>query len=490
METWGKVTPEVATWRYWVRYTPPRHPPAAPPRGLACCLGLFGMSQPVDLCLPLLLQTPPGQLRNVYNDLKGILAHAGEGAARDDAALAERAQPFLEQRSHEQLVIAAVEHEGKSEPTIVSEAAKLAGPSPRYVHPKLNLSYAFDHIDETPHDVKPFSAHSKLSELRAAVDEHLGRYVYDHYQAGVSSVFAPPYAGAAEIQSSTESASTEKPNEAGAEPSASESAKESNQEGAEETKEAPAPVSDESKEAVAEAAGEAAEPASGAAKHDAKEDTAETKESAAEAVKEGAAAESENKAAGGEGATEDAEKNGAGEASADGAAEPAVEAAEQPENTAPEASAPQEAPQDQAEQAEQSTQAEQPEPTELVIHIVGRKYNLRNFWAGQWRSSYVFDTTSRTFTKAQIQVRVHYFENGNVQLDTRNEAVEGLDLSLTEDASTDATAKALVEAIAKHEQAYHESLYNTIDALRERAFKGLRRTLPITRQKIGAGRQL
>ena len=119
-----------------------------------------------------------------------------------------------------------------------------------------------------------------------------------------------------------------------------------------------------------------------------------------------------------------------------------------------------------------------------MIHIVGRKYNLRNFWAGQWRSSYVFDTTSRTFTKAQIQVRVHYFENGNVQLDTRNEAVEGLDLSLTEDASTDATAKALVEAIAKHEQAYHESLYNTIDALRERAFKGLRRTLPITRQKI------
>ena len=117
----------------------------------------------------------------------------------------------------------------------------------------------------------------------------------------------------------------------------------------------------------------------------------------------------------------------------------------------------------------------------LTIHIVGNKYNLRNFWSGRWRSTYVVDPQTCNFIKASIRVQAHYFENGNVQLKAENEDLPAVDVQGN---SVDSITKAIVDAIEKHEQKYQSTLFSTTDMLREQAFKALRRTLPITRQKI------
>lgn len=117
-------------------------------------------------------------------------------------------------------------------------------------------------------------------------------------------------------------------------------------------------------------------------------------------------------------------------------------------------------------------------PLALTIHIVGNKYKLRNYWSGRWRSTYVFDLSTRAFTQSDIRVQTHYFENGNVQMQTQySDAMPVFK-------STDSLAADVIRAIEAHEQNYQTKLFETTDLLREDAFKALRRTLPITREKV------
>ena len=91
-----------------------------------------------------------------------------------------------------------------------------------------------------------------------------------------------------------------------------------------------------------------------------------------------------------------------------------------------------------------------------------------------------FDVSTQVFKHADIQVQTHYFENGNVQLQAQHS------MALPEFVSTkpESLAKDVIQAIEHHEQVYQAKLFDATDTLREHAFKALRRTLPITRQKI------
>ncbi|WFD18993.1 F-actin-capping protein subunit alpha [Malassezia caprae] len=143
-----------------------------------------------------------------------------------------------------------------------------------------------------------------------------------------------------------------------------------------------------------------------------------------------------------------------------------------------EAAPPSEADGNEAQTAEQPET--QDEPVKLCMHIVGNKYNLRNFWAGRWRSTYVVNVNARAFSQATIQIQSHYFENGNVQMHVGCEP----DLpTLAADTNED-LPEAILSAIHAYEQAYQDQLCETTNILRDDAFKALRRTLPITRQKI------
>ena len=338
-------------------------------------------------CLPMLLQTPPGQLQNVLADLKGICA-----SSMSESELLAQAQPYLEQHAHEQLLHVPLEHDGRSDDGIVCAAARIETPQgSRYVQPRLGCTFAYDYARETASDLASIDVRD--CELRAAVDEALGKYVYNHYHTGVSLVFAksnPPASSGAE---QAPVASCNQPEQA----------------------------------------------STGADVKDVEGENAEAKEEPENAAKK-----------------------------AENDMEESKETKVANEGETPAAPAPLPA---------TST------PQTLTLHIVGNKYNLRNFWAGRWRSSYTYEVASRTVSSAEIRAHAHYFENGNVQMQTKH-VPQLPELAIPADATAADVAKALVSAIEKHEQAYQMALADTTEMLRERAFKALRRALPLTREKI------
>ncbi|KAL9094876.1 MAG: hypothetical protein Q9165_002825 [Trypethelium subeluteriae] len=118
-------------------------------------------------------------------------------------------------------------------------------------------------------------------------------------------------------------------------------------------------------------------------------------------------------------------------------------------------------------------------PTEndskIAILVVANKYSPNNFWNGRWRSSYIYDPSSGALD-ATIKVDVHYYEDGNVRLLTDRP----VSLSL----SPSASATDITRQIATTEKKYQEDLNRAFGTLNEGTFKGLRRQLPITRQKV------
>ncbi|ORY62560.1 F-actin-capping protein subunit alpha [Pseudomassariella vexata] len=111
--------------------------------------------------------------------------------------------------------------------------------------------------------------------------------------------------------------------------------------------------------------------------------------------------------------------------------------------------------------------------SKVAIVLVANKYSPNNFWNGRWRSLYVFEPTSGTL-EGSLKVDVHYYEDGNVRLLT-NKPVSS---------SAGATGVAIAKEIAAVEKKYQEELNRGFMSLSEGAFKGLRRQLPVTRQKI------
>ncbi|MCJ1245357.1 F-actin-capping protein subunit alpha [Trapelia coarctata] len=111
----------------------------------------------------------------------------------------------------------------------------------------------------------------------------------------------------------------------------------------------------------------------------------------------------------------------------------------------------------------------------LAILLVANKYSPSNFWNGRWRSTYLLNPTANSLT-GTIKVDVHYYEDGNVRLTT----TKPLSLPL----SPSASASEIIRQIAIAEKKYQEELNRGFAVLSEGAFKGLRRQLPITRQKV------
>jgi hypothetical protein len=93
---------------------------------------------------------------------------------------------------------------------------------------------------------------------------------------------------------------------------------------------------------------------------------------------------------------------------------------------------------------------------------------------GRWRSLYIYSPSS-SFLKGSINVDVHYYEDGNVRLLTTKPVSASI---------PSASAASIVREITVAEKKYQEEVNRGFNNLSEGAFKGLRRQLPITRQKI------
>ncbi|KAI0164206.1 subunits of heterodimeric actin filament capping protein Capz [Xylariaceae sp. FL1272] len=112
--------------------------------------------------------------------------------------------------------------------------------------------------------------------------------------------------------------------------------------------------------------------------------------------------------------------------------------------------------------------------SKVAVVIVANKYSPNNFWNGRWRSLYIFDPTSSSL-EGSLKVDVHYYEDGNVRMLT-NKPVTG--------SVSSSTGAGICKEIASIEKKYQEELNRGFSSLSEGAFKGLRRQLPVTRQKI------
>ncbi|KAI4281655.1 MAG: hypothetical protein L6R38_003526 [Xanthoria sp. 2 TBL-2021] len=120
-------------------------------------------------------------------------------------------------------------------------------------------------------------------------------------------------------------------------------------------------------------------------------------------------------------------------------------------------------------------------PNTIALLLVSNKYSPSNFWNGRYRSTYLFTPSSSTLS-GTINVDVHYYEDGNVRLTTTKKIPE-MKVENSSASSSSAAAEVL-RKIAGVERAYQEELNRGFGRLSEGEFKGLRRQLPVTRQKV------
>jgi capping protein alpha len=115
----------------------------------------------------------------------------------------------------------------------------------------------------------------------------------------------------------------------------------------------------------------------------------------------------------------------------------------------------------------------------IVCCIAALTHNLENYWAGRWKAEWTLEVPSGgsigTLT-GTVSCHVHYFEDGNVQLDDKvvfQSEIEVKDVG----ASFAAKVKELdLQFYAKLEEIY--------GGLSDEVLKNLRRRLPITGQKF------
>ncbi|KAL8277546.1 hypothetical protein RQP46_009978 [Phenoliferia psychrophenolica] len=141
------------------------------------------MNARIEAAAGFLLQSPPGEVNDVFADVRTIIG--------DDAALETGILPALEQYNTEQLVV--VDLNGKS--VLISGASKLAsspGEEERHLDPRQGLSFLFDHMRVAASDTKPIETDPDTETIRSELDKLLEAYVSNHYNDGVCATYALP----------------------------------------------------------------------------------------------------------------------------------------------------------------------------------------------------------------------------------------------------------------------------------------------------------
>jgi capping protein (actin filament) muscle Z-line, alpha len=70
---------------------------------------------------------------------------------------------------------------------------------------------------------------------------------------------------------------------------------------------------------------------------------------------------------------------------------------------------------------------------EITIIISAKNVALHNFWSGSWRSVFTINVLKpggKSQLNAKVKINVHYFEDGNVQLNTEFNQAEAVKVIL------------------------------------------------------------
>ena len=102
------------------------------------------------------------------------------------------------------------------------------------------------------------------------------------------------------------------------------------------------------------------------------------------------------------------------------------------------------------------------------------RVNLRNFWGGRWQSRWEVDLTASPATvHGTIQLHVHYFENGNLQLQSVKNVEEEMTVQRPGDLG-DAILRVLKEAEDNVQMNLEDMYINMSD----KTFKEMRSVMP------------
>ncbi|OJT08057.1 F-actin-capping protein subunit alpha [Trametes pubescens] len=138
-----------------------------------------------------LLQSPPGEINDVLNDVRNIIS--------DDDSLQAGVLPALREYNLAQFITADVP--GHQHQSIVSDAARVPSGSSdeddeqsqdRYWDPRSRTSFRFDHLTLETSDPEHVEPDSESEPFRVALENAALAYLASHYHDGVVSVFSTP----------------------------------------------------------------------------------------------------------------------------------------------------------------------------------------------------------------------------------------------------------------------------------------------------------
>ncbi|KAI0632469.1 F-actin capping protein alpha subunit [Trametes polyzona] len=138
-----------------------------------------------------LLQSPPGEINDVLNDVRNIIS--------DDDSLQAGVLPALREYNLAQFITADVP--GHQHQSIVSEAAKVQSGNAdeedeqsqdRYWDPRSRTSFRFDHLTLETSDPEHIEPDNESEPFRVALENAALIYLSAHYHDGVVSVFSTP----------------------------------------------------------------------------------------------------------------------------------------------------------------------------------------------------------------------------------------------------------------------------------------------------------
>eukprot|EP01083_Nonionella_stella_P036053 98387_1 len=117
----------------------------------------------------------------------------------------------------------------------------------------------------------------------------------------------------------------------------------------------------------------------------------------------------------------------------------------------------------------------------IAIVISFKNVNSNNYWTGGWQSEWTLSVSNKGNAKIEgrIRINVHYFEDGNVQLNSTFQEHGEVDVS---DPQT--TAVTVINTITTLENDFQKRLDQFYGQMHDSTFKNMRRFLPKTGNKM------